>query len=189
MAEGSLARRYAQALVELGREAHMVDRLEADLSAFIDVLGQGDGLLSGAMNNPGLTADERRGILDRILALMSLHPYVQNFLRLLVDKNRFAVLDDIRRAYTELADDLAGRQRVRVTTATDLSGLMRLKVERALSESTGKKVLVTYNVDATLIGGVVAQVGDTVYDASVRARLREIQDALVRGPSLTQGEL
>jgi F-type H+-transporting ATPase subunit delta len=69
-----------------------------------------------------------------------------------------------------------------VTTAADLTADMRKTVKAALESSTGKTVEIDFQVDPTLIGGMVAQVGDISYDASVRARLEDIQSSLIRNP-------
>ena len=182
MASGSIARRYARALIALGQEAGSTDAYGADLDRFVAVLDTGDGQLRGALTNPGLSTFERKVVLDRVLEKVSLAKDVGNFLRLLVDKNRLGEFDGIVRFYGEMADELAGRARAVVTTAAELDAGMRKTVQDALEASTGKAVEIEFNVDASLIGGMVAQVGDISYDASVRARLEDIQSALIRNP-------
>jgi F-type H+-transporting ATPase subunit delta len=81
-----------------------------------------------------------------------------------------------------MADELAGRARAVVTTAAELDAKMKKTVQEALEASTGKTVEIDFQVDQSLIGGMVAQVGDISYDASVRARLEDLQTALIRNP-------
>jgi F-type H+-transporting ATPase subunit delta len=81
-----------------------------------------------------------------------------------------------------MADEFAGRARAVVTTAAALDAGMQKSVQSALEASTGKTVEIDFQVDPSLIGGMVAQVGDISYDASVRARLEDIQTALIRNP-------
>lgn len=182
MAEAALCRRYARALVSLGTDEGQVERFGSELNAFEGVLALGEGQLRATMSNPGLSIGERRAVLDTVLARLSLHPHTQSFLRILVDKNRFAALDGIRDAYAQMADDLAGRVRADVTSAVPLSAPERHAVEGVLAQATGKQVIVTYAVDSELIGGVVARIGDRVIDASIRARLRDIERTLNRDP-------
>ena len=99
-----------------------------------------------------------------------------------MDKNRFGVFDGITRSFDEMADELAGRARATVSTAASLSADMKGQVKEALETSTGKSIEIDFQVDPSLIGGMVAQVGDISYDASVRARLEELQSALIRNP-------
>jgi F-type H+-transporting ATPase subunit delta len=178
MADASLARRYARALLQLGRSDGAVDLYANDLGRIGVTLDVGGGQLRAALVNPGLSLAERRGVLDAVLGRLGLAPTVQNFLRLLLDKNRFFALADIERAYLAMADELAGRVRARVRTARALDAAGQADVQRALSSATGKHVLVQFSVDSSLIGGMVAQVGDKVYDASVATRLAHLQHTL-----------
>ena len=180
MSDGSLARRYARALVELGQEEGLTDLLGTQLGSFVELVAQEDALLGSVLGNPGLTTLERRAVLDKVLERMALNAHVANFLKLLVDKNRFEFLADIHRAYQEMADDLAGRVRATITTARKLDGTMSARVCETLEGSTGKRVLLQEKVDPAVLGGMVVRIGDTVYDASVRARLSSIEDALLR---------
>ncbi len=182
MADGSLARRYARALVELGQEAGKVDPLAADLVVFSSLLDEGDGLLRSVLGNPGLTTVERRAVLDKVLERMRIDPLVANTLRLVVDNSRFEHLDEIIRAYTQMADEVAGRVRATVTTARPLDPAMASRVKASLSSTTGKDVILTEEVDPDVLGGMVVRIGDTVYDASIKARLTNLEQALLRAP-------
>jgi len=182
MANGSIARRYARAFIALGQENNKTEALAGDLKTFAQVLSTGEGQLKQALINPGLTTIERKAVLNAVLEKLSLDTDSGNFLRLLVDKNRFGEFDGITRAFNEMADDIAGRARAVVTTAAELTADMKKTVQGALEASTGKTVEIDFQIDPGLIGGMVAQVGDISYDASVRARLEEIQSALIRNP-------
>ncbi len=182
MASGSIARRYARAFIALGQEKGKTDTFAGDLGTFAAVLDTGDGELRRALTNPGLTTVERKAVLDQVLTKVKLDSDSGNFLRLLVDKNRLGAFDGIQRAFNEMADELAGRARAVVTTAAELTADMKSTVKSALESSTGKTVEINFQVDPTLIGGMVAQVGDISYDASVRARLEDIQSSLIRNP-------
>ena len=180
MADGSLARRYARALLDLGREQDCIDQLGADLDTFAAVLDQDDAQLRNILNNPGLTTTERKNVVTAILGMLTLHQLSRNFINLLVDKSRLVVFDDIRRSYTEMADELAGRIRATVTTAAPADDSTADQIRKVLESTTGKTVLVDFLVDPDLIGGIVARVGDTVYDASIRARLQNLRETLSR---------
>lgn len=176
MLEGSIARRYAKALLELARDEGLVDRIGEDLTRFTR---HTEGEFAGVMSNPVFTHTERRASLDRIIPGLALHGLTVNFLRLLLDKDRFGALLDILREYRALADTEAGRVRATVTTASELSPRMRDQVAEALAVSTGKKVVLETKVDPSLLGGMVARVGSRVFDASLRSRLERLQIELV----------
>ena len=188
MSDGAIARRYARALVEIGVDLRIVERIADDLHRFDTLMNQDDGALRGVMINPGLTGDERRGVLDQVIPRLDLHPMVANFLRLLLDKRRLNHFDGIFRVYGEMADERAGRVRATVTTAGPISGVLADDVRRGLAESTGKQVIVTFETDPSIIGGMIAQVGDKVIDASVSARLDLMKKALLKDPLAAVGE-
>lgn len=182
MASGSIARRYARALISIGQEHGKTDSFAGDLAAFGSVLDAGEGQLRGALTNPGISIVDRKAVLNQVLGKLSMDKDVANFLRLLVDKNRMGAFDGIQQFFDDMADDIAGRARAVVTTAASLDASMKKTVQAALEASTGKTVEIDFQVDSGLIGGMVAQVGDIFYDASVRARLEELQAALIRNP-------
>jgi F-type H+-transporting ATPase subunit delta len=182
MADGSLARRYARALLSLARDSGDVvaatDGFANDLERFAAVLDLDNGLLRSALENPGITLGERKGVLDAVLPKLELQQITKNFLSLLLDKGRFTVLPEIRVQYMAMADEQAGRVRATVSTARPISPELGAQVQASLEQATGKTVLVQFVVDPALIGGMVAKVGDTVYDASVRSRLMSVQQSL-----------
>jgi len=180
VADGSLARRYARAMISLADETGQTDLFAQQMAAFLEVVQQDGGLLGSVLGNPGLTTIERRAVLDRVLERLSLHVHVGSFLKLLVDKNRFAHLAEILPAYLGMADEQANRARATVTTARPLDAAMAARVKASLEASTGRSVILTQAVDPRVIGGMVVRLGDTIYDSSIRARLASVEAALLR---------
>jgi len=178
MTEGSIPRRYAKALFELAQEASAIDRVGEQLDAVVELARANDGQVLSVMSNPGFTASERRAVLDLVLPRLGLASLVQNFVRLVLDKDRFEALPDVAREYRALADAAANRVRATVTTASAASPALRAKITRSLSASTGKDVVVEMKVDPALLGGMVARVGSKLYDASLRTRLEDLQVTL-----------
>ncbi len=178
MNEGSIGRRYAKALLELAREESAVDRIGEDLARVQRACDVNNAQLGLVMSNPVFTQSERRAVLDAVLPTLALHAHAVNFMKLLLDKDRFSALNDIVREYGVLADLEANRVRATVTTSGALSKGMKDAVSASLAATTGKKVVLETKVDPALIGGMVARVGGTVYDASLRTRLEELQLSL-----------
>jgi F-type H+-transporting ATPase subunit delta len=180
LAERSIARRWAEALIALAGEDGVVDRVGADLGRFLETVSQHGAMLSSALASPVFTVDERRRVLDAILPTLGLHEHAANLLRLANDKGRFGIVTDIVAVYEELADERAGRARVTVETAEPLSPELEREVRQALEAVTHKQVVLRTVVRPGLIGGLVARVGDTVYDSSVRTQLDRIRHALLQ---------
>jgi len=180
LAERSIARRWAEALIALADEDRVVDRVADDLERFLRAVGQHGAMLASALASPVFTVDERRRVLDAILPALGVHDHAANLLRLANDKGRFGIVSDIVSVYGELADERAGRARVTVETAEPLSPELEREVRQALEAVTHKQVVLHTVVRPDLIGGLVARVGDTVYDSSVRTQLERIRHALLQ---------
>lgn len=180
------ARRYAQALIEVAADAGALDAVSADLDRFMTVLHADDGALGEALASPVFTLDERRAVLDQVLPRLGFHALTVNVLRLVNDKRRFGMIERIVEAFRELADVRAGRARVTVQAAEPLSPQLEAEVRAALERATGRQVVLRTEVRPELIGGLVAKVGDTVYDSSIKTRLEQIKQALLRAPVTAQ---
>ena len=178
MIEGSLARRYAKALLSLAAESGQSDAFGAQLDEVVRLSSQEGGNLLDVMSNPSFTPAERHQVLETVLPRLGLEPVVANFVRLVLDKDRFGALPDIAREYRALADVAANRVRATVTTAFPASTALQAEIAQSLASATGKTVLVETKVDPGLLGGLVARVGDRVFDASLRTRLEQIQVSL-----------
>lgn len=179
MSDHTVARRYANALIEVATEADAIDTVSADLDRFVALLEQPENPLGPALYSPVFTAEERERVLDEVLPRLNLHPMSRNLLKLTNDKGRLPLIASIARAYRDLADARAGRVRVRVATAEPLTPQIETEVRMALERLTGKDVLLETSVDPTLLGGMVARVGSTVYDSSLRTRLQTLKRRLL----------
>lgn len=179
MPDISVSRRYARAMIEVASEANAVDRIGEDLQRFVRLLEEGGGDLRTALLTPVFTVDEREQVLNALLPRLDLHPLTANLLKLANQKRRLPLIANIARAYRDQADELAGRVRVRVSTAEPLTPQLEMEVRAAMERVTGKKVILETQVDPSLIGGLVARVGSRVYDSSIRTRLQNLKQALL----------
>ena len=153
MASGTLARRYALALISLAQKENLLGVLSKDLEIFCATWNEGNGLLSGAMQNPGISVHERQSVLKAILEKLSLHTYINNFVQLLLEKNRLSLLLSIQEAYEEMADELSGKVRARVTTATELDLGDQDSIRQTLAKSarvfTSKMLAIAWRLNIT----------------------------------------
>jgi len=182
MANGSLAKRYARALLNLGLEGNNVDQLNDDLQAFGAALSVNEQQLFTALTNPILTAEEISSVLQVVLQKLSLHKLSSNFIKLLLDKGRLILFFDISTVYQSMADEQAGRLRAYVETAREISALERIELRKTLAEASQvspDNLLVEYHINPELIGGIIAKVGDILYDASISSRLLDLKSSLL----------
>ena len=179
MAERSAARRYARAFIELAQEAKKVDEFGSELSLMKNACQEGGGLLMKVLCNPAFSKTERRDVLSAVMKALKLSDLTTNLFHVMLDKKRMNTLPDMLDLYSVAADALNGRVRVHVSTAEPLSAEMTAEVKLALQKITGLDIVLDTETDDALIGGLVARVGGTVYDASIRTRLNDIKQRLL----------
>src|SRR4030095_1617149 len=172
------ASRYAKALLDVLYPAKAEAGRE-QLLQFISVLSQQQDARH-LLENPTVSAERRKDLVNRIGDTLALDVPVRNFLGLLIDRNRLDLLDEITSTYGALLDDKLGIVRARVTAALDLDSRQRDEVAARLQALTGKKVRMEVFVDPSLIGGLVAQVGSTIYDGSIRQQLQAFRNNLTQ---------
>ena len=179
MSASLLGRRYAKALYALAGESQAVEQVSRDLSDFA-ATWKSSPELRAVFENPGFSAEVRRRVLRDIAAQGSLHEQVRNTLLLLADRRRLSFLPEIVDALDEIVAAKSGRLSAEVTTASQLPETYFTALQRTLREVTGKEVDVVHKTDPSLIGGVVTRIGDQVFDGSIRNRLSELKDELLR---------
>jgi len=175
---GSLARRYAKALIEIGIASHSFDANGKELDRAADTL-RSSPELRNALENPIFSIEKRKLIMDELARRLALSKTIRNFIMLLLDKGRIASLPDIARAHRALVDEHAGRVRATVTSARPLDPLLETRLKTALEKSSGKTVIFEKREDPAIMGGLVTQLGDTVFDGSVRTQLQQLREELL----------
>ena len=189
MANQSLTRRYARAILEIGLEESTDNAAQTflhNLKSFAVVLLEKDesgvSLLQEALLNPALTQSDKMAVLETILSKIPLHNHVKNFIRILLEKNRMVLYHDIVSTYQGLLDQHQGIIRATVTTVNEISVEEKAEIRITLAKDaqiSTEKLLVEYQTDAEIIGGVIAQVGNKVYDASVKTKLKNMEQSLI----------
>jgi len=178
MTSRTAAGRYARALLDVAaKESADLDAIGREVDEFIAFFRQ-QPVLERLMLNPAVPAPRKRAAMEQITGLTKFTPIVSKLLVLLADRDRLVLLPDIAARYR---DFLAERQNVvyaEVTSAEPLSPERLATIEKKLAAVTGKTVSMTTHVSKDIIGGVVARVGSTVYDASIATQLKKIRTRL-----------
>lgn len=177
MIQTTLARRYAQALVEIGQERRALDKYGSDLTVFGNLVAESHDFRE-VLVNPAFTKEDRKVIAKDVLKKLGADPVVINFVCVLIDRKRIDQLSGIEMAFREKVDEIRGIKRGEVISAQPMTKEDLGRVTEALSRISGKKVLVTSAVDASLIGGLVARVGDMVLDGTLRTQLDQLKESL-----------
>ena len=176
----AIARRYAKALLLIGKEDNQVDIYRQELEEF-SALIEKEGALEQAINNPLYNAEGRKKVLGSVLTKLALSLVMKSFLTLLFEKGRFGYLSSINDFYQKLADELEGIARASLVSATELSSETVDKIRNTLSDKTGKDIILEVEQDPGLIGGIVTRIGDLVLDGSIKTQLLNMRESLKRG--------
>ena len=174
MAVAASARRYAQAVFSLALEQNALDRWLADLTTLAQVAE--DPSFLSVMASPRVHLDKKLELLQERLTAVS--PLALNLAKLLVLKGRVEIIPGLLEEYRRMADDRHGIVHARVTTAVPLEPAEQNALSQQLQRFTGKQVVLTTEVDPSILGGLVARIGDKLLDGSSKGRLRALRRQL-----------
>ena len=173
-----LARRYAKALFALGKQEgkgeEYSDRLDAVAALYHDEAAG----VRDALTNPLYPLEARRQIMTRIAESAGADNMLGGFLNLLLEKNRADILPDIAEEFRRMTDRDRNISHGVVISAVALSDDLLAKTQATLEKLTGSRVLLETRVDPSLIGGIVAKVGDLVLDGSIRTQLNGLKESI-----------
>ena len=176
--QARIARVYVESLLAVATQQGQAEDLGDELEALVrDVLGK-HREVAAFFTSPALTRRAREPILARALA-ENASPMLRKFVGVLNQNNRLDLLPAIAAAYREALDERAGRVRVWVRSAAPLGDAERDELRRTLAGTLGKEPILAVRVDPELLGGLMIQVGDRVYDSTVRSRLDALRTQLL----------
>ena len=173
----SVARRYAQALLDLVEKdpGKVADRLVE-----FDQLIRTNPLLKEILISPAFRMEERRKVFDRVLKKLHWGAPLDRFLWYLVEHRRMDMLGGIAEAFQAMVYERAGKVRVEVTTAKPLDQKTGTRLSKVLGQALGKTVIMKPRVDQELIAGLSVRVGDLVVDGSLRTQLNSLREVLTQ---------
>jgi len=175
-----ISRRYAKALLSLGKEDGHYGDYGQDLQEFGSFCSANREFFQ-VISNQIFSVEDRKGVLEFVLEKSTFSDEVKNFLRLLLDKNRIGVIQEIKEYYARLTDEISNITRADVITAKPLKKEVLDKLDMTLTKLTSKEVKMGVREDESLIGGLIVRIGDLLLDGSIRAQLEGLKESLKRG--------
>jgi len=172
----ALVRGYAEALFAVAEAEGELPSVEDELYRFAKTLER-ETKLREALTDPALPAENKKAVVRDLLGGRA-NPHTVNALGFLIDQGRARDIGRIAEELTAVAAEHRARRVAEVRTAIPLDEAQRERLAAALSRATGRQVEVKIVVDPTVVGGVVAKVGDEVFDGSLRTRLDEVRGRL-----------
>jgi len=173
----AIANRYARALADAVAASGEYRKVLSELEDFERAYRESKELRE-LFDSPAVTLPEKVKILEAIGQRLGESPLSLNFLRVLLANYRMPLLEEAVQAYRTIANDRQGIVQITITSAADLSAGERDSVAARFRQLTGKQVELDFRVDNGLVGGMLAQIGSTVYDGSVRGSLARIREQL-----------
>ena len=179
----AVASRYARALVDVlvdpkstsGTTPELALEQLKEFSKMLD----GSSELSAVLLTPAVSPARKRAVIARFAEMLPLATVIKNFLYVVIDHRRTALLHGILEAIQAQLDERMGIARAQITSASVLSEEQQTQIQASFSSKTGKKILGQFTVNPDLIGGVMVRIGSTIYDGSVRGSLDGLRKKLV----------
>ena len=174
----SVTNTYARAFAEAVFDAHHdPDKTLHEVQAVAELVA-GSKELREVWETPSITAEQKRGVLDAIVAREGISQTVRNFVAVLIDHGRTNFLGPIVKQFEQELNQRLGFTEAEIASAHELNQADRHTLEVQMQKLTGNKVRARYSRDESLLGGAVVKIGSTIYDGSVKGQLERIKQAL-----------
>jgi F-type H+-transporting ATPase subunit delta len=178
MADYKVSMRYATSLLDLAVEKNMMDTISDDIELVVSVMEKSRDLVR-ALENPVIRPEIKTAILDEIFKSRT-NEETMHFIRFLVKKGRENLLYEIASKFIELRDEKLGIVNVNVRTAFELTEQQMNEIKNKIEKMLNKKARLKIKIEPDVVGGFIAQVNDTVYDASVKHQLEILKQQLLK---------
>lgn len=174
----TIARRYATALAEVALDRRDESRVQQEINSWAEMI-EDNSLLREVFANPTIPYDQKRKVLEELIIRTRVSETSASFLRVLLKNQRLAQLKYVAERFSQVLDERHGIVGANVTTARPIPEDVKTALREALSVKTGRKVRLSFTTDESIIGGLVAQIGSTIFDGSVQGHLDRLAGELM----------
>lgn len=174
MSVQAIARRYAAALADVVVARGEAREVQEELSAWAEMTAANPQLLE-VFRNPTIPYEQKRRVVGALIERTRPRQTTANFIQVLLQNQRLADLAEINQNFALELDRRSGTVSAQVTTARPVPPQEQEVLRARLGELTRSNVRLQFDVDESLIGGIVTRIGSTVYDGSVRNQLEQIK--------------
>lgn len=175
----ALVSRYARSLFQAAQGLNAVEAVHADLTGISSVWHEQREFALLIMN-PRLSREKVRNLLDALADKLQAHEITRRFLHLLIEKDRLEILSDVGSHFDRLWRDYKGEIEIAVTTAGSLSDEMKTRIREHLAHRSGKTPQITWRENAAILGGVIVEWPDRVFDGSLARKLENLATYLAQ---------
>ncbi|MDB3888193.1 ATP synthase F1 subunit delta [Candidatus Pelagibacter sp.] len=172
------ASRYSLALYELAVEANMLSEIEIHSASIINLITLSEDFKS-LIKDPTNNKEDQLNVLDKISEQHKINKLLSKFLSFLISKRRFFYVDKILKSFVDTCSIKRGELKAELTSAKDLTENEVNSIKEELSKNFNSKIKLNYKHDASLIGGLIVQVGSTMVDTSIKNKLQQIENRMI----------
>jgi F-type H+-transporting ATPase subunit delta len=173
----TVARRYASALADVVIERREEREVQHEIETWASMI-QGNPQLKEVFANPTVAYDQKQKVLEDLISRTRVRQTTASFLRVLLRNQRLAQLPEVSERFGQILDERGGIVAAQITTARPIPEELKKSLHDALASATGRTVRLTFSTDETIIGGMVARIGSTVFDGSVENHLERLAAGL-----------
>ena len=173
----TVARRYASALADVVIERREEREVQNEINTWASMIAN-NPQLKEVFANPTVAYDQKRAVLEDLLARSRVRETSASFLRVLLKNQRLAQLPEISERFGQILDERGGIVAAEITTARPIPEELKKALHDTLASATGRTVRLTFATDEAIIGGLVARIGSTIFDGSVESNLERLAAGL-----------
>ena len=174
-----IATRYAKSLFELNEQNKLDNSVVWQNLENIKIILESSKELYEALVNPIISAGDKEAVINSIFE-KDTDETMRNFLKLLVRKNRFNLIFDVVKIYNSLLDKLNNISKVEVVSAIELNDEYKNQIKEKLAQVLKKEIIVNYNVNNSILAGLVYKMGDDVFDTSLAGKINRFKNAIIK---------
>ena len=172
------AGRYSLALYELATEFNMLSEIEIHSASIKNLISSSENFKS-LIKDPTNSKEDQLNVLNKISEQYKLNELLTKFLSFLISKKRFFYVDKILNSFVEICSIKRGELKAELTSARNLTESEVNNIKEELTKNFNSKIKLNYKHDASLIGGLIVQVGSTMVDTSIKNKLQQIENRMI----------
>ena len=169
----TVARRYAAALADVAIERREEREVQSELDQWAAMI-ESNPQLKEVFANPTIVYDHKRKLLEDLISRTRVRETTASFLRVLLKNQRLSQLREVAARFGYVLDERSGIVAATVRTARPIPEELQRQLHDTLIAATGRKVRLAFYTDEAILGGMVAQIGSTIFDGSVQSHLERL---------------
>ena len=173
------ANRYSLALYELAEEANVLSKIEINVLSIINLIEKSNDF-KNLIKDPTVSQNDLSNVIDKIFDYLKIENLLKNFINFLVIKRRFFFVQQILNNFIEICSEKRGELKTEIKSAKNLSKDEINKIKDELSKHFTSKIKLKYKYDESLIGGLIVQVGSMMIDTSIKNKLQQIENKMMK---------